>query len=83
MLLFQNTLDKFTSKILSNCFTDENIVLRVTRYLALYPQLGGSGQQGVKHAEAWANQFVDYLYSANYFLNQLYSNVDVRNFFFL
>lgn len=58
-------------------------MLKVTKYLALYPQCGGRGQQGINHAEAWTNQFNDYLYSANYFLNQLYSNVNVRNISFL
>jgi len=78
-MLLQNALDKFTSKALSECFNDDNIVLKVTKYLALYPQCGGRGQQGIHHAEAWTNQFNDYLYSANYFLKQLYSNVNVRN----
>jgi len=54
-------------------------MFKVTKYLALYPQCGGRGQQGINHAEAWTNQFNGYLYSANYLLNQLYSNVNVRN----
>lgn len=65
-------------KTLSEYFNDDNIVLKVTKYLALYPQCGGRGQQGVNHADAWTNQFNDYLYSANYFLNLLYSNVNVK-----
>ncbi|XP_001943884.1 proline-, glutamic acid- and leucine-rich protein 1 [Acyrthosiphon pisum] len=76
---FKNALDKFTTKALSECFNEDNIVFKVTKYLALYPQCGGRGQQGIHHAEAWTCQFNDYLYSANYFLNQLYTNV---NFFF-
>ncbi|KAF0768251.1 proline-, glutamic acid- and leucine-rich protein 1-like isoform X1 [Aphis craccivora] len=75
---FKSILDKFTSKVLSECFNEDNIVFKVTKYLALIPQCGGRGQQGINHAEAWTNQFNDYLYSANYFLNQLYTNV---NFF--
>lgn len=78
----QNTLDKFTYKTLSECFNEDNIVFKVTKYLALYPQCGGRGQQGINHTEAWTIQFNDYLYSANYFLNQLYSNVNVRNIYF-
>jgi len=77
--LLQSILDKFTSKVLSECFNEDNIVFKVTKYLALIPQCGGRGQQGINHAEAWTNQFNDYLYSANYFLNQLYTNVNVRN----
>ncbi|XP_060869898.1 proline-, glutamic acid- and leucine-rich protein 1-like [Metopolophium dirhodum] len=76
---FKNALDKFTTKTLSEYFNENNIVFKVTKYLALYPQCGGRGQQGIHHAEAWTCQFNDYLYSANYFLNQLYTNV---NFFF-
>lgn len=72
-------MDKFTTKALSECFNEDNIVFKVTKYLALYPQCGGRGQQGIHHAEAWTRQFNDYLYSANYFLNQLYINVNVRN----
>lgn len=80
MLLFlQNALDKFTTKTLCECFKDDNIMFKVTKYLALYPQCGGRGQQGINHAEAWTDQFNDYLYCASYFLNQLYSNVNVRN----
>jgi len=77
--LLQSAFDKFTSKVLSECFNEDNIVLKVTKYLALLPQCGGRGQLGINHAEAWTNQFNDYLYSANYFLNQLYTNVNVRN----
>lgn len=72
-------MEKFTYKILEECFDEDIIVLKVTRYLALYPQCGGRGQQGINHVEAWTNQFNDYLYSADYFLNLLYSNIDVRN----
>lgn len=79
LIYLQSTLDKFTSKTLSECFNEENIMVKVTKYLALYPQCGGRGQQGINHVEAWTNQFNDYLYSANYFLNLLYSNIDVRN----
>lgn len=75
---FKNILDKFTSKTLSECFKEDNIVFKVTKYLALYPQCGGRGQQSINHTEAWTNQFNDYIYSANYFLNKLYANV---NFF--
>lgn len=71
-------MDKFTTKTLRECFKEENILFKVTKYLALYPQCGGRGQQGINHAEAWTNQFNDYLYCASYFLNQLYSNVNVR-----
>lgn len=78
-MLLQNALDKFTTKALSECFNEDTIVFKVTKYLALYPQCGGRGQQGIHHAEAWTCQFNDYLYSANYFLNQLYTNVNVRN----
>ncbi|VVC36437.1 Hypothetical protein CINCED_3A005678 [Cinara cedri] len=73
---FKNTSDKFTSKTLREYFNEDNIVFKVTKYLALFPQCGGRGQQGINHAEAWTNQFNDYVYSANYFLYQLYSNID-------
>lgn len=76
-------MEKFTFKTLSECFNEDNIVNKVTKYLALYPQCGGRGQQGINHTESWTNQFNDYLYSANYFLNQLYSNVNVRNIQFI
>lgn len=75
-------MDKFTSKVLSECFNDDDIVFKVTKYLALFPQCGGRGQQGIHHVEAWTNQFNDYLYSANYFLSQLYTNFVVRNMLF-
>lgn len=60
-------------------FNEDNIVLKVTKCLALYPQCGGRGQQGINYTEAWTSQFNDYVYSANYFLYLLYSNVDVSN----
>lgn len=78
-MCFQNSLDKFTFKTLSECFNEDNIIFKVTKYLALYSQCGGRGQQGINHSEAWTNQFNDYLYSSNYFLNQLYSHVNVRH----
>lgn len=77
-LFLQNLIDKFTLKAIKECFNEDNIIFIVTKYLALYPQCGGRGQQGINHAEAWTNQFNSYLYSANYLLNQLYSNVNVR-----
>lgn len=72
-------MDKFTYKSIQECFTEDNIIFKVTKYLALYPQCGSRGQQGINHAEAWTSQFNDYLYSANFVLNQLYSNVNVSN----
>ncbi|XP_050432433.1 proline-, glutamic acid- and leucine-rich protein 1-like [Adelges cooleyi] len=73
---FKSVIDKFTLTTVSEYFSDDNIMLKVTKYLALYPQCGGRGQQGVNHAEAWTNQFNDFIYCANYFLTKLYSNVD-------
>ncbi|XP_050520495.1 proline-, glutamic acid- and leucine-rich protein 1-like [Daktulosphaira vitifoliae] len=73
---FKNILEKFTFKIISEYSNDNKIMVKLTKYLALYPQCGGRGQQGSLHIEAWTNQFNDFLYCANYFLHQLYSNVD-------
>lgn len=60
-------------------------MLKVTQYIAFYPvcYIILLPQMSEGHGYVWKDQFDDFIYSANHYLNKLYSHEHVRNIQFM
>lgn len=79
LILLQPAINDFTSSVIKQFWNDKTIMLKITQYIAFYPIcyiIPPIQEDG--HGTFWEHQFCDFLYSADYFLNKLYSVDSVR-----